>query len=126
MQWLMLCTISCMRHPHTAQYVLIHLHAHPHRLPAVNGTTNPWCKKVCSCCAAGNLFFKDYSGRPTQERMGSWDRKFTLLKSLPNVLVTPHIAFFTREALSEIAATTRQNLRDWVLGRKLANEVKTL
>lgn len=38
-------------------------------------------------------------------------RKFQLLKSFPNVLISPHSAFLTTEALANIAATTVQNLK---------------
>ena len=38
-------------------------------------------------------------------------RKFQLLKSFPNVLISPHSAFLTAEALANIAATTVQNLK---------------
>ena len=39
------------------------------------------------------------------------DRKFQLLKSFPNVLISPHSAFLTHEALANIAATTVANLQ---------------
>lgn len=35
--------------------------------------------------AAGHLFFNDFSQYAAQERMESWDNKFSLLKSLPHV-----------------------------------------
>ena len=38
-------------------------------------------------------------------------RKFQLLKSFPNVLISPHSAFLTTEALANIAATTVENLK---------------
>ncbi len=40
------------------------------------------------------------------------------------MLVTPHSAFLTREALTNIATTTCQNIADMVLGRELPNEVR--
>lgn len=39
-----------------------------------------------------------------------------LLIDLPNVIVTPHIAFNTREAMHEIMATTAQTIRNFVTG----------
>ena len=42
---------------------------------------------------------------------------------LPQVLVTPHSAFLTEEALANIAATTVDNIAAWAAGRPLANEV---
>jgi D-lactate dehydrogenase len=46
------------------------------------------------------------------------------LLSFNNVLVTAHQAFFTEEALSNIAQTTLGNIRDFVEGKSLVNEVK--
>ena len=41
------------------------------------------------------------------------------------VLVTPHSAFLTYEALDNIAATTLSNIKAWKLGEDLGpNEVK--
>lgn len=44
-------------------------------------------------------------------------RKFQLLKTFPNVLITPHSAFLTREALANIAAATVANLQVTALTR---------
>jgi lactate dehydrogenase-like 2-hydroxyacid dehydrogenase len=38
------------------------------------------------------------------------------LLSFPNVIVTSHQAFFTREALNEIAITTLGNVKAWFEG----------
>lgn len=46
------------------------------------------------------------------------------LLSFNNVIVTSHQAFFTVEALSNIADTTLSNIRDFIQGKPLANEVK--
>ena len=46
------------------------------------------------------------------------------LLSFSNVLVTSHQAFFTKEALSNIAQTTLENIKDFVEGKPLLNEVK--
>ncbi|KAG2493320.1 hypothetical protein HYH03_008455 [Edaphochlamys debaryana] len=70
-----------------------------------------------------DLFFQDHTMYETTQRMGKWDRKFKILTSYPQVLVTPHSAFLTREALSNIAATTVQNIADFKLGRPLVCEV---
>jgi D-lactate dehydrogenase len=43
---------------------------------------------------------------------------------MPNVLVTSHQAFLTREALNQIALTTLENLRACFAGEALVNEVK--
>jgi len=65
-----------------------------------------------------DLFFEDYS-----EEIILDDTLSTLI-SMPNVLVTSHQAFLTREALSSIAETTMQNLRDYFSGKELEYEVK--
>lgn len=46
------------------------------------------------------------------------------LLSFPNVMITSHQGFFTREALSTIAATTLQNAMDFQQGNPSGNEVK--
>jgi D-lactate dehydrogenase len=50
------------------------------------------------------LFFEDHSGEVLQ------DDELTLLLGFPNVLITAHQAFLTREALGEIARVTTDNL----------------
>jgi D-lactate dehydrogenase len=51
-----------------------------------------------------DLFFEDHFGEPIG------DTQFKRLLALPNVLVTPHQGFFTKEALAKIASTTIDNL----------------
>lgn len=46
------------------------------------------------------------------------------LLSFPNVMITSHQGFFTREALSAIAETTLQNAYDFEAGKESANDVK--
>ncbi len=46
------------------------------------------------------------------------------LLSFPNVMITSHQGFFTREALSAIASTTLQNCADFLQGRESGNDVK--
>ena len=50
------------------------------------------------------IFFEDHSDHLLQ------DDKLNLLLTFPNVLVTSHQAFLTREALSEIARVTTENI----------------
>ncbi|XZE43264.1 2-hydroxyacid dehydrogenase [Pirellulaceae bacterium SH467] len=50
------------------------------------------------------VFFEDLSGKILQ------DDELALLLTFPNVLLTAHQAFLTREALSEIARVTSENL----------------
>jgi len=52
------------------------------------------------------LFFKDLS------EMVILDDKISRLMTFPNVLITAHQAYFTDNALNQIAATTMQNLSD--------------
>jgi len=63
-----------------------------------------------------DLFFEDLSGRFID------DDVFARLLTFPNVLVTAHQAFLTREALAAIARTTLANLDDLEAGRPCANE----
>ena len=64
-----------------------------------------------------DLFFEDLSNEIIQ------DDVFQRLLTFPNVLVTGHQAFFTREALTRIADTTLGNLSDFEAGRPLVNRI---
>jgi D-lactate dehydrogenase len=64
------------------------------------------------------LFFRDLSESIIQDDL------FLQLMSFPNVLITAHQGFFTREALDEIAGTTLKSLADFEHGAVLANEVR--
>ena len=61
------------------------------------------------------LFFHDRSDQVLT------DDVFARLLTFPNVLITGHQAFFTREALEQIAATTLQNIHDFAAGRSNPN-----
>ncbi|BDD09230.1 lactate dehydrogenase [Fulvitalea axinellae] len=63
------------------------------------------------------LFFRDLSEKIVT------DDVIARLLSFPNVLITSHQAFFTDEALTQIAKTTLKNLEDYNEGRELTNEV---
>ena len=56
------------------------------------------------------LFFEDRSDLPLQ------DDVLARLLTFPNVIVTAHQAFLTREALAAIAATTLSNITAWQAG----------
>eukprot|EP00877_Chromochloris_zofingiensis_P001825 jgi/Chrzof1/11643/Cz06g03130.t1 len=71
-----------------------------------------------------SLFFTDWTVVSRKERMQHWDRRFKNLLSYPQVLITPHSAFLTHEALESIANTTVFNIKQWVAGEPLTNEVK--
>lgn len=63
------------------------------------------------------IFFEDLSGQILQ------DDDLARLLTFPNVLLTAHQAFLTREALENIAVTTLQNISDFEKGATLLNEV---
>ena len=63
------------------------------------------------------LFFEDRSGLIIP------DDVFARLLTFPNVIITGHQAFFTREALENIAATTIRNITDFEKGRRSGNEI---
>jgi len=65
-----------------------------------------------------NLFFEDQSGQVMQ------DDVFARLLTFPNVMITGHQAFFTSNALIQIAQTTLQNLSEVEQHGTCANEVK--
>jgi D-lactate dehydrogenase len=64
------------------------------------------------------LFFRDLSQRVVLDDM------FVRLSAFPNVIITAHQAFLTREALGQIATTTIQNLSDAERGAANANIVR--
>jgi len=51
------------------------------------------------------------------------DEKYTILRSLPNVLITGHQGFITNEALQGIANTTIANLNAWAYNGICENEL---
>lgn len=62
-------------------------------------------------------FFEDRSSATRRDEL------LALLVSHPNVLLTSHQAFLTREALENIAETTLKNLDEFFSGGQLTNEV---
>jgi len=66
-----------------------------------------------------SLFFQDLSEQIIQ------DDVFARLQTFPNVIITGHQAFFTKEAVSNICETTLQNITGFAKGEKDINEVKT-
>lgn len=63
------------------------------------------------------FFYEDHSDRMLN------DDHLALLLMMPNVIITSHQAFFTQEALKNIANTTLQNIQDFIDGKELVNEV---
>jgi D-lactate dehydrogenase len=66
-----------------------------------------------------DLFFQDLSESVIL------DDVISRLISFPNVLITGHLGFFTKEALEEISTITLDNLLDFENGNELVNEVKS-
>jgi D-lactate dehydrogenase len=66
-----------------------------------------------------DLFFEDLSQRAIR------DDVFARLLTFPNVLVTGHQGFFTREALENIAETTLANISAFESGGRALHEVST-
>ncbi len=64
-----------------------------------------------------DYFFEDLSGEVIE------DDTLARLMTFPNVIITSHQAFFTREALDKIATTTLANLRELEMSGQCANEV---
>lgn len=65
-----------------------------------------------------DLFFEDLSSEIIH------DDTFERLLTFPNVLVTAHQAFFTKEALQNIAETTLANITDIEEGRECPNRIQ--
>jgi len=64
------------------------------------------------------FFYEDHSTRLID------DDELSRLLTFPNVMVTSHQGFFTREALEQIARTTLGNVREFEEGRRSPNEVR--
>jgi D-lactate dehydrogenase len=62
-------------------------------------------------------FFEDFSSSMIS------DDVLARLMTFPNVLITSHQGFFTREALANIAQTTLENIRDYFDDKPLLNEI---
>lgn len=65
----------------------------------------------------GDYFFEDFSAEAIS------DDVLARLLTFPNVLITAHQAFFTKEALTSIAETTLENIRLFFAEDKLPNEI---
>jgi len=63
-----------------------------------------------------DYFFEDFSSKIIDDDI------LARLLTFPNVLITSHQAFFTKEALKSIAETTLQNIKDYYTDRKMTNE----
>jgi D-lactate dehydrogenase len=68
----------------------------------------------------GDLFFEDLSDRVIQ------DDVFSRLLTFPNVFITAHQAFFTSDALHNIAETTLANIDAFAAGEASGNELTSV
>jgi len=57
------------------------------------------------------LFFIDHHGKTID------DPQFLKLRALPNVVITPHQAFLTKEAVTHIATDTIANINAFAIGK---------
>lgn len=64
-----------------------------------------------------DYFFEDFSSSTIGDDM------LARLMTFPNVLITSHQGFFTKEALNNIAETTLQNIKDFFDDKRLDNEI---
>jgi len=82
--------------------------------------------KECRLCAVcldvyeeeEHIYYRDLSDQVIA------DDVITRLLTFPNVLITGHQAFFTREAMQTIAETTIRNIEDFAAGRSNENQLK--
>ena len=54
------------------------------------------------------------------------DKDLSTLLSMPNVVITSHQAFFTKEALNKIASDTCENIKDIFENGSCKNELKKM
>jgi len=64
-----------------------------------------------------DIFFRDLSSEIIR------DDVFQRLLAFPNVIVTGHQAFFTREAVTTICETTMKSISEFAAGQPLSNEI---
>jgi len=79
-------------------------------------------KKIGGACLdvyeeEADFFYEDHS------ESGVTDDTLALLSAMPNVIITSHQAYFTAEALHNIAEVTLQNLDAFFSGDELKNEI---
>lgn len=65
----------------------------------------------------GDFFLNDMSNSYMR------DKDLSILLSMPNVVITSHQAFFTKEALNKIASDTLENIKEYFETGKCVNEV---
>lgn len=83
------------------------------------------CKKIGAAALdvyqnEGEFFFNDCSESCIR------DEELSTLLTMPNVIVTSHQAFFTKEAVSSITQITLQNIKDMFETKQCINELKKI
>ena len=72
-----------------------------------------------------DFFFRDFTTLADREAVPAFTYEFTLLRSFPELILTPHSAFLTKEALRAICDTTLLNASAFFSGQHpLPNEVQ--
>lgn len=66
----------------------------------------------------GDVFFKDFAGKPTPD-----DITNKLLLLYPRVIITPHIASYTDEAVKNMVEITYENLKVILSGQECKNKI---
>ncbi|NHF57723.1 2-hydroxyacid dehydrogenase [Flavobacteriaceae bacterium TP-CH-4] len=97
----------------TARGAIVETKALIHALE--NGKIGGYCTDVYE--REKGTFYRDHSKR------GLEDEQLKKLLSFPNILLTPHHAYMTKEALTNIAEITFYNIDCWEEGKKSKNEL---
>lgn len=70
-----------------------------------------------------SIFFSDFSQHDRASKVRARDSMLSTLQGFPNVLITPHSAFLTTEALRGIAGTTVKSLHEIAEGKPLTYQL---
>ena len=70
-----------------------------------------------------SIFFSDFSQQDRASKVKARDSMLSTLQGFPNVLITPHSAFLTTEALRSIADTTMNSLHEIAEGKPLTHQL---
>ncbi|MDO5551582.1 MAG: NAD(P)-dependent oxidoreductase, partial [Lachnospiraceae bacterium] len=69
----------------------------------------------------GKIYYRDFKDKPVR------NRQMAVLQAMPNVIMTPHTAFFTDEAVSDMIAYSIQSCLARIKGEEdpwQVNEIK--
>lgn len=81
--------------------------------------------RICKVGSVGLDVYEEEAAYFYEDRSNKMidDDKLALLLMMPNVIISSHQAFFTQEAVQNIAETTMQNIKDFIDMKTLTNEV---